>query len=93
MRMNRQDTSALIDGFLSRGGSIKKLPEALPTTAGEVVQYLKSQKVDVGFESDKIADGKFICDGDVIDLQGLVQIANRLRRRQRRPVFDLSLRG
>jgi hypothetical protein len=90
--MNRQAANVLIDGFLSRGGRIQRLPEALPTTAGEVVQYLRSQKVNVGFEPDKISDGKFTCDGDVIDLQGLVQIANRLRRRQRRPVFDLSIR-
>src|SRR5262249_44369836 len=47
MSMNRQDAEVLIAGFLSRGGSIRKIPEAIATTVGEVVQYLKSQEVDV----------------------------------------------
>jgi len=91
MSMNRQDAEVLTARFLSRGGSIKKMPEAIATTIGEVVQYLKSQSVDVDIEPG--SDGKFTCDGDVINVQALVRMANRLRRKQRRPQFDLSLRA
>jgi len=90
MSMNRQDAEVLIAGFLSRGGSIQKIPEAIATTIGEVVQYLKSQRVDVDPEPG--SDGKFTCDGEVINVQGLVRMANRLRRKQRRPQFEISPR-
>ena len=91
MSMNRQDAEVLIDGFLSRGGSIQKIPEAIATTTDEVVQYLKSQRVDVDLKPG--SDGKFTCDGDVVNVQGLLQIANRLRRKQRRPQFEISFRA
>jgi hypothetical protein len=55
MRVNRQHTNAMIAGFLSRGGRIHKIPEVLPTTAGEVVQYLKSHSVKAEFALEKLA--------------------------------------
>jgi hypothetical protein len=78
----------MVAGFFSRGGNVQKIPEASPTTADEVVDYLKSQRVEIA--PGKTGDGKYTCNGDVISLPGLIQIANRRRRKQRRPLFDVS---
>ena len=86
--MNRHDTSIMVAGFFSRGGSVQKIPEASPTTADEVVEYLKSQRLEIA--PDKSGDGKYTCNGDAISLRGLIQIANRRRRKQRRPLFEVA---
>jgi hypothetical protein len=89
MSMRNDEFRIMIAGFFAGGCAIQKIPEASPTTATDVVQYLKSQNVNVQFVSGN-GKGKIACDGDIIDMQGLVQIANRLRRRQRRPLFEIT---
>ena len=87
--MSRHETNDMIDGFFARGGTIQKIPEAIPATADEIVEYLKSHKVNVEIVSSNKNDGKFTCDGSPIKLKGLVEIANRLRSKQHRPPYEI----
>ena len=91
MSLNQEETSALIAGFFARGGCIQKIPEASPATAADVIQYLHSQGVPIELDPAEMPEGKFRHNGGIVDLQGLVQIANRLRRKQHLADFEVSL--
>src|SRR5258708_71457 len=88
MSMDRQNTSSMVAHVFARGGAIQRFPEASPLTAKEVLDYLRSQRVEIA--TGESSDGKYTCNGEVLNLQGLIRMANRRRRKQRRPTFEIS---
>ena len=90
-----QTIETLVAAFVARGGRIDKIPEAVPTTANDVLQYLHSHNVKVEPAPAKPgeADGRYFYDGDMIDLHSLIERANSHRRRQRLPPFQSKQRS
>src|SRR5580765_965401 len=93
-RFSFQTVETMIAAFVAQGGRIHKVPEAVPTTATDVLQYLKSRDVDVERAPAKPGEveGRYFYGRDIIDLRTLVDRANGLRRRQRLPPFEVKLR-
>jgi hypothetical protein len=86
---------AMVAAFVARGGRIHKVPEAVPTTADDVLQYLQGRNVKVEPAPAKPGEveRRYFYDGDIIDLRNLIDRANALRRRQRLPAFEVKLRS
>jgi hypothetical protein len=81
--------SRLVADFLSRGGRIHRLPETVRVTFAEVVEYLRTQNIDV----QRVGEGpwyKYVCRGQRVDEITLVSIANGCRAEQGLGPFQLK---
>jgi len=92
MTADRKDVDAMVAEFLARGRRINKIPAAQPTTATDVLHYLKEQGVNVEAAPVKLGYGhaKYMLDGEIVDLKKLLRLANSRRRRARLPPFELK---
>jgi len=92
MPADRRDVDAMVAAYLARGRAIQKIPAAQPTTAVDILHYLKEQGLDVQSLpiSKGYGDGKYVLDGEIVDLKKLLRLANGRRRRQRLPPFELK---
>src|SRR5258708_1509507 len=94
MSMDSQNTSSMVAHFFARGGAIQRFPEASPLTAKDVLDYLRSQRGEIA--PGGRSDGKNTCNGEGLNLQGLIRMAKcrprqqRRRHKQRRPTFEIS---
>ena len=87
----RQQTAAMVADFLSRGGTIQRVPPPEPTVAEDVVQYLQERNVEVQPVPDPAGGTtNYVYKGQLINLKTLVAIANRHRSRRRLPPFQLA---
>jgi hypothetical protein len=87
-----QNIDELVSEYLAGGGRIRKIPDAISATPGEVLRYLKARKVDVARARPKNAntETKYRHDGEIINSTALVQLANEHRRQQQLPPFQLT---
>jgi hypothetical protein len=85
-------THELIRTYLEGGGRIRKVPEALPITPQQVLQYLDTQQVVVRRVRPKSANSapKYRYGEKLITWRDLVDLANRFRRKQRLAPFQLT---
>ena len=92
MSTDHQSLDALVLTYLAGGGRVLKLPAAMSATRDEVLQYLKSQQVNVISVPKKNAttEAKHRHGVKVLDSEGLVRLANVYRRKQGLPPFDLQ---
>ena len=92
MPADRRDVDAMVAAFLARGRAIQKIPAAQPTTAVDILHYLKEQGIEVQSApvSQGFGEGKYLLDGEIVDLKKLLRLANSRRRRQRLPPFELK---
>jgi len=92
MSANHQTLDAMVSAYLAGGGSIRKIPDAIPATPIEVLRYLKRRKVKVEPARAKNAavESKYLHDGEIITLQALVKLANGYRRKRRLPPFEVQ---
>jgi hypothetical protein len=90
----RQEAEQMIAAFLARGGHIRKCPAALPTTVADVLQYLHSRDIEVATVMTRtgVKGAKYLYGAETLNSKELVDLANRHRRRQRLPPFDLGKR-
>ena len=82
--MNPMSTNAIAE-FLQKGGSVVRVQETIPVTGPEVLDYLLSCGV-----SAKFAPGNsraYVCNGKLLSLSKLVEVANGYRRAQELPPF------
>jgi len=92
MSTHRQGVETLVSQYLAGGGRIKKIADAIPATADELMQYLKARNVDIEPARAKNANSasKFYHEGQLIGTDGLLQLANGHRREEEMPPFDLK---
>jgi hypothetical protein len=86
---NRAD--ALVQKYLAGGGRIKTIPEAMPVTAREVLQYLETRRVVVSPIRAKNAHSaiKYRFKKAILNWRELLDLANRYRRKQRLAPFEI----
>jgi hypothetical protein len=83
-------TDALVQEYLAGGGRIRTIPEAMPVTAREVLQYLKTQQIVVKTVKGKNAHSahKYRYGTKLLTWRELLEVANRFRRKQRLAPFE-----
>ena len=82
--MNLTDESAVAE-FLQAGGRVSRLPESIPVTEAELLQYLESCGIAAEYRA---GDTKaYLCAGKRMSLSKLVALANDLRRSAHLPPF------
>ena len=84
-------THDLIQAYLASGGRIHKVPEAMPVTAREVLQYLRTRRVVVTPLKAKNAHSapKYRYKTKLLTWRELLNLANRYRRQQRLAPFEI----
>ena len=80
------ESAEAIAEFMANGGNVLKAPETIRVTAREVVDYLRSRGIAVGF-SRSSARAAYTCDGKRVSLRKLVDVANRYRSADHLPPF------
>ena len=87
--VDRQRTDALVSQYLESGGRIRRLPEAVPATAAEVLEYLQTRdvKVEAAPANNAGDTAKFRHEGRLLPWGEVVQLANEHRREQDLPPF------
>ena len=89
MNPNHQTLEAMVSDYLTHGGRIHHLPDAIAATPGDVVRYLKKHKITIETASSNGSE-KYMRDGTTITLQALVQLANTYRLEQGLAPFDVD---
>jgi hypothetical protein len=80
----RQECESLITDFLSRGGRIRKLPDAQPKSINEVIEYLETSGLPVEVVRMKNGVGSvYVCRERTMNVEQLVSFANGHRKRRR----------
>jgi hypothetical protein len=79
-------TTEAIAEFLSRGGKIVKLPETIPVTGPDVVDYLQSSGFSARFVTNNTTT-VYMYNGKPVGLKKLIEVANRHRLAQQLPPF------
>jgi hypothetical protein len=89
MSVDRQTIDAMVCKYLAAGGRVRKMPAPTSATPAQVLKYLKEQKVDVtlGRAKNAYTETKYRHRGEIISWEALVELANRLRRKQKLPPF------
>jgi hypothetical protein len=87
--VDRQRTDALVSEYLESGGRIRRLPEAVPATPAEVLEYLLTRDVKVeAVPANNASDtAKFRHEGRLLTWSEILQLANERRREQQLPPF------
>ena len=91
MRADRQVLDALVANYLARGGRVRTIPEDMPLTPLDLMRYLETWGVVVEPRL-RNAKGKikYRHKGQLLDWPDLVRLANKYRRRQRLPPFQVT---
>ena len=84
-------TDALVKAYLAGGGRVRAIPEAMPVTAREVLEYLKTRRVMVTPVKGKNAHSapKYRYKKALLTWKDLLALANRYRRKQRLAPFEI----
>jgi hypothetical protein len=84
MSPGRLSTDKIVSEYLAGGGHITKIPDAILATTDEVFEYLRSGNVEIEEARSKNANSvrKFHHDGQLIDTESLLQLANQHRGQQ-----------
>jgi hypothetical protein len=87
--VDRQTVDALVCEYLAGGGRVRKMPDVTSVRPAQVLQYLKTQNIDITLARAKNAntESKYRHRGQIISWEALVDLANRHRRKQRLPPF------
>ena len=80
----RQECESLIADFLSRGGRIRKLPDAQPRSINEVIEYLETSGLPIEVVRSKNGvRSHYVCREREMNADQLVSFANAHRKRRR----------
>jgi len=92
MSKDRQSVDALVSTYLAGGGRVLKIPAAISATSDEVLEYLKSQQVNVISMRKKNAatEAKHRQGVKILNSEALVRLANQHRRKQGLAPFELQ---
>jgi hypothetical protein len=84
-------TDALVKAYIARGGRVHTVPEAMPVTAREVLQYLETRRIVVMIMKGKNAHSapKYRYRTKLLTWRELLDLANRYRRKQRLAPFEI----
>ena len=74
-----------IAAFFKKGGRVVKLQESIPVRAPEVLEYLQASGVSANFSPRH--SRRYLCNGKLVPLTTLVEVANSHRRAQQLPPF------
>jgi hypothetical protein len=90
--MSLQTHQELIEEFLRRGGSIRKLPEPKLALASEVIDYLRHKNIPVDPVGSKYnrQPRRYVCRGKTESIEDIVGLANAYRSRHGLPPFQLK---
>jgi hypothetical protein len=80
----------MVAEYLARGGIVRKLPEARPHTADDVVRYLREQDVAVEMKDTGGKRPEYALRGEPISFERLLNVANRHRRRHNFTPFEVT---
>jgi hypothetical protein len=85
-------TDALVQTYLARGGRVHTMPEAMPVTVRQVLQYLEICQVVVTPKKAKHPHSapKYRYKKHLLTWRELLDLANRYRRKQRLPPFEIK---
>jgi hypothetical protein len=83
---------ALVSRYLSAGGLIRKIPEAVPVMLGDVLKYLEARRIEVEVVRSKVSGAapKYWYRGETLSQQALVQLANVHRCEDRLAPFEVK---
>jgi hypothetical protein len=81
----------MVAEYMARGGTIKRMPEAEPHTIADVLNYLKGKYVEIVSACRGEATPSYLLRGKPISPQRLIGLANRYRRRNHQPPFDVVI--
>lgn len=87
--MRREQQRGLVNEYLARGGTIRRLPTPEPTEAIDVLDYLEECGFSVYRAPRGEGEPKFVFQGQVVTLQNLISIANEHRATRDLPPFQL----
>ena len=92
MSKDRQSLDALVSIYLADGGRVLKIPTAISATRDEILEYLKSQQVNVISlpKKNATAEAKHRQGVKILNSGALVRLANVYRRTQGLPPFELQ---
>jgi hypothetical protein len=82
---------ALVQEYLAAGGRVKTIPEAMPVTAREVLQYLETRQIVITPVRANSAQSapKYRYKKALLNWRELLDLANRHRRRQRLAPYEI----
>ena len=75
--------------FLRKGGKVVKAPETIPVTRSEVMDYLLGRGFRVRYSPGY--SSAYVCEGKLISLNKLIELANDHRRSQKLPPFAVRV--
>jgi hypothetical protein len=73
--------------FVKNGGKVVKVPETIPVTGPEVLDFLRSCGIPAGFAPSSSVSA-YLYKGRHVSLRKLVDIANKHRRAKELPPFS-----
>ena len=85
MPMDENATAAVAE-FMAKRGTVVRAPATIPVTGPEVLDYLQSHGVAVGFARNSLM-APYMCHGKRVSLRKLVDVANEHRSAERLPPF------
>jgi hypothetical protein len=89
--VTREEQTALVADYISRGGSVRRIPPPNAMIAADVLTYLRTWNIEVQTRTDE--DGKvtgYIYKGEVVSLKTLVTLANDHRMKRHLPRFHFD---
>jgi hypothetical protein len=81
------DMAEAIAEFVKNGGKVMKVPETIPVTGPEVLDYLRSCGIPAAFAPSSSISA-YIYRGRHVSLRKLVDVANKHRRAKQLPPFS-----
>ena len=81
----------MVAEYMARGGTIKKMPEAEPHTLADVMSYLQGKNVEIVSAARGETSPSYLLRGKPISAQRLIGLANRYRRRNHQPPFEVAI--
>jgi hypothetical protein len=89
--VTREEQTALVAEYISRGGSVRRIPPPNAMIAADVLTYLRTWNIEVQTRTDE--EGKvtgYIYKGEVVSLKTLVTLANDHRMKRHLPRFHFD---
>jgi hypothetical protein len=85
--MRPEERAELVAQYLSRGGTIQRVPEPEPPSADGLLAYLETRNAPV-YATFKDGEVRYRYRAQAVSYEKLVSIANRTRRRRGLPLFQ-----
>ena len=89
--MTREEQTALVAEYISRGGSVRRIPPPNAVIAADVLTYLRTWNIEVQTRTDEEGNVTgYIYKGDVVSLKTLVSLANEHLMKRHLPRFHFD---